>query len=622
MNIINVGDPRTISLLAGQTISVTTTGTITATCVSGLGLTAGSTIGRIHGSTVFGPYTVDGVLQLTATDRDGAYELIASGATVNNAAAGYIDEPSLAVLNRTGYISTKPKMTIAILGDSISEGTTARIPLPEADTGWFADCSAGGSTFLIAAHCAYGVTASTAVLIDWDGNRYMRAKVTADGYGPQVDVTGGGYFALQTGSGKYVFVKIRWRNIAAAQVYSFTNQAAGTLTWCRNFSGDFFGGALAAAGMHHHTILNYGIGGDWAADVLKRVGQVIARGPDAVLLMVGRNDAITSSDPSTSIIGILDALTAAGIYVLYADTISSGYTAGAQASAWVNSVNYLRATIPSRYAGMVDMVDMAIPYTLPTGAAGTALQNLPLFAQDAIHASIVGTWGSAAQIGSNALKARFPNAQFARRVSGADAYNASTNPKGNLIGVRASLTGSAGTLGTGVGVTTLNGLIPTNWTESQAAGTFNVITYTEPSNASPIARASGKPGNYWRMVATNTSGSAASRYLFCSLETAPVAGAYHRFGITLRLSGTTGLTSLEVFMSLGGVANLSPSLIKLGAATPLTSATLSDSGEMVLVSTPYKMPAGVGSAALYIQIGCATACGFTLDIADPWVALA
>ena len=75
MNIINVGDPRTISLLAGQTISVTTTGTITATCVSGLGLTAGATIGSIHGSTVFGSYSADGVIKLTATNRDGAYEL-------------------------------------------------------------------------------------------------------------------------------------------------------------------------------------------------------------------------------------------------------------------------------------------------------------------------------------------------------------------------------------------------------------------------------------------------------------------------------------------------------------------------------------------------------------------
>lgn len=567
-----------------------------------------ATISIPAGSTVF----------LSAEVADATYThdslVVAADST------GAIDTASAAALAASGVIATKSQMTIGILGDSIAEGMTARIPLPEADTGWFADCSAAASTFLIAAHCAYGCAGGAAVLVDWDGSRYMRAQVSADGYGAWVDVTGGGYFALPTGSGKYVFVKVRWRLRPAANTWSFTNQAVGTLTWCRQFSGDFFGGALMAANMQHHTILNYAIGGDWAADMLNRVDQVIAREPDAVLLMAGRNDAANSTDPSASLIGILDALTAAGIYVMYVDTIPNNYTAGAQVNAWIASMNYMRATIPTRYRGMVDMVDMALPYGSPTGAAGTALVDTNKFA-DNIHSSIVGTWGASAQIGANALRARFPNASWIRRVNGADAYNASTNPSGNMVGVRASLTGSTGTT-SATGVTTLTGSIPTNWSESQQTGTFATITYTEPSNASPVARGGNYPGNWWRMVATNTSGANAARYLYCNLESAPVAGSYHRFGITLRLTNATALRNLEVFLSLGGVSNLAPSLIKIGAATPIAAATLSDSGVMVLVSEPYKMPAGVASAQLYIQVGCATAGGFTLDIADPWVALA
>ena len=95
MNIINVGDPRTISLLAGQTISVTTTGTITATCVSGLGLTAGATIGSIHGSTVFGSYSADGVIKLTATNRDGAYELNTDTTATIKSVTGTTGQPVL-----------------------------------------------------------------------------------------------------------------------------------------------------------------------------------------------------------------------------------------------------------------------------------------------------------------------------------------------------------------------------------------------------------------------------------------------------------------------------------------------------------------------------------------------
>lgn len=75
MNIINVGDPKTIILTSGQSISATTTGNLLVECVSGLGLTAGSTIATLHGSANYGPYATDGVIRLTASVRDGAYEV-------------------------------------------------------------------------------------------------------------------------------------------------------------------------------------------------------------------------------------------------------------------------------------------------------------------------------------------------------------------------------------------------------------------------------------------------------------------------------------------------------------------------------------------------------------------
>lgn len=123
-----------------------------------------------------------------------------------------------------------------------------------------------------------------------------------------------------------------------------------------------------------------------------------------------------------------------------------------------------------------------------------------------------------------------------------------------------------------------------------------------------------------RMVATNSSGSTVSRYLYCDLETPPTAGLYYRIGITLRLSSATAMRSLRVFLSFGGVSNLSTSLIDIGASLPVNAATLSDSGVMVLVSEPYKIPVGVTSARLYIQSGCSNGGSYTLDIADPWVA--
>ena len=75
MNIVYLGAPITVNLFVGQTIAINTTGTVTVECVSGLGLTDGATIGSIHGSATYGPFSAVGVARITATVRDGAYEV-------------------------------------------------------------------------------------------------------------------------------------------------------------------------------------------------------------------------------------------------------------------------------------------------------------------------------------------------------------------------------------------------------------------------------------------------------------------------------------------------------------------------------------------------------------------
>lgn len=107
MNIVYLGAPITVNLSVGQTIAVNTNGTVTVECVSGLGLTDGATIGSIHGSATYGPFSAVGVARITATVRDGAYEvsdgqpipidtaLAASGQTV-------LDDASRAALLATG----------------------------------------------------------------------------------------------------------------------------------------------------------------------------------------------------------------------------------------------------------------------------------------------------------------------------------------------------------------------------------------------------------------------------------------------------------------------------------------------------------------------------------------
>ena len=118
MNIVYLGAPITVNLSVGQTIAINTTGTVTVECVSGLGLTAGATIGSIHGSATYGPFSSAGVARITATVRDGAYEvsdglpipidtaLAASGQTV-------LDDASKNALNVSGYGTLAAKISAA-----------------------------------------------------------------------------------------------------------------------------------------------------------------------------------------------------------------------------------------------------------------------------------------------------------------------------------------------------------------------------------------------------------------------------------------------------------------------------------------------------------------------------
>ena len=527
-----------------------------------------------------------------------------------------LDDASRAVLQASGAIVTRSVLKIAVLGDSISEGQTLRIPLPEFDSGWYSNATGISSTFLIGAICEQGCPANAPVAIDWDGVSKCRVQVNSDGYGPWVDVTGGGYFAAQSGTGYFVALKIRWRNRGAAQVFNGTNTAAGNRTLCRTFSGDFFGGALAAAGMMHNRIFNYAIGGDWAADVANRVGQVIALRPDLVMMMIGRNDLASGVDPTASIMATIDALVTAGIRVMYVDTIPNNY-AGGNVALWVNSVAAVRRAIRENYSASVDVVDMALPYGDPLGATGNALVYADLFS-DYIHTSIVGAYGKSAQIGADFLRRAFPSATWYRRSNGADVYNATTNPYGNMLGTRGSMVGTTGTIST-TGAPSATGQLPTGWVDSQASGTFSTLTYTAPQSGSPIAKPGNLPGYFTRMVAANTSGSNAQRYINIPFDSNPVIGGYYRMGLTVRLTNATGFNQFEIITQLVGAGYLVQAMAT-GASPSLATATLSDSGLMTIVSEPFKIPAGTTGASFYIRVGCATGGGFTLDIADPWFA--
>lgn len=132
MNIVNVGDPKNVSLAFGQSLSVSCDGTMVAEVVSGLGLTAGATISSTHGTGTVGPFSSAGVVKLTVTGRDGAYGL--------NVPADFPQEDLISASDPAALSASFPPAAnagkTATVGDSLyiaSDGLWRSLPAPAAN---------------------------------------------------------------------------------------------------------------------------------------------------------------------------------------------------------------------------------------------------------------------------------------------------------------------------------------------------------------------------------------------------------------------------------------------------------------------------------------------------------
>jgi lysophospholipase L1-like esterase len=250
--------------------------------------------------------------------------------------------------------------------------------------------------------------------------------------GPWVDITGGGFFALTSGTNsKTLFVAIRWRNRSALAAGSVTVTNSGnTYPYGRmGLSGLFSGGLMRSGLLINNKVMNYAIGGDTPADVLNRIGQVIALRPDAVLLMVGVNDL---TEAATVIPSIVLRLTSVGIRVILSPTLPRVLGTAPEVANLDAAISACRSLANG---SLVQVVDMSTPMRNPNNATGS-IECAAQYNVDEIHPSCVATLQRLADVLDPALRQAFPGIGQRRVVNATNAYNSSTNPRGNLIGAR------------------------------------------------------------------------------------------------------------------------------------------------------------------------------------------
>lgn len=460
------------------------------------------------------------------------------------------------------------------------------------------------------------------VSVEFDGDSRMRANVAGEGYGPWEDVAGGGFFHLASAGGqKGVVAVVRWRPNGSRPgpvVDTDTNGAerrVGTL----GFAGAMHG-ALLRRGVADLDVRNYGIGGDKTYNILDRIGQIEAWAPDVSLLLCGINN-YPDSNEIDDIRQIIQRLNAVGSYVVVGTILPSG-ASNPDATAAKRQADLVNRTLAlASDADLVcEVVNLFSGVSSPSASSGAALVNGDFFGADLVHPNINGCLTRLADALSPSFNRLFPG--FNRAVaSAANAFDATHNPMGNLLGASGVFAGTGGGVGSNPAAT---GSVAASWSQGAASGSFASVVSTAPADASPISRTDGVAGNWQRFVCANAGTGGANRVYFTNLtDPAFAAGRRVRVHLTIRISAATLVNSLDAALYVNDTGGNVIAKLMLGAdgnGTDMVSGTLTDSKALYLSTPEFVIPANVKTtgtiAFLQIACGCSQGGGYTLDMQD------
>ncbi|MEG0062998.1 MAG: GDSL-type esterase/lipase family protein [Pseudomonas sp.] len=206
--------------------------------------------------------------------------------------------------------------------------------------------------------------------------------------------------------------------------------------------------------VYFDSSLNFGFGGYDAAAILGKVGDVIARKPDIVLLESGGNDTNRNIATDTTIANIkatVEALVNAGIRVILCTIYPTAGTTNPVHLAAVAKLNQWITDAKFRY-NLVEVLDAYdVMFNNTTGLVKVG------YTYDTTHPAAFGCWHLGRKL-ADIIKQMVPVQRHLKLTSPYDQFNATDFKQGNHF-VNPRLTGTAGT-STGPGAT---GTIPTNW---------------------------------------------------------------------------------------------------------------------------------------------------------------
>jgi hypothetical protein len=217
-----------------------------------------------------------------------------------------------------------------------------------------------------------------------------------------------------------------------------------------------------------------------------QLSQAVASPAGSVVMLVSTNDQAAGWAASRSIAAIkpfVSSVVRSGKNLWIITELPRGPSNAFTAPQLVEH-NLVRAYLQSLSHPQITLID-----SYPTMAAANGIDFLAGLANDGVHPNIAGAF-ALADVMRPIITERFPVDPYA--FSALDLYNASTNPRGNLV-ANGEMSGTSGSLTAGI-------------TGSLATG-YNVVVANWTGLAGVLSKVSTATGDWQQLVITGNSGS-------------------------------------------------------------------------------------------------------------------
>ena len=307
----------------------------------------------------------------------------------------------------------------------------------------------------------------------------------------------------------------------------------------------------------------------------------------------------------------------AGAYVVVSTLLPIG-TLTVNTAQQLAAINTKILRLPVTNPGLfVEVFDANSLVSNPRVTSGATIFNAGEFDTNLIHPSLAAIMRLTPALSAVIKSQVTPHRPALTSIT--NAWHATYNPDGNLLGSAGKFIGSSGPKGANPVPT---GSVPSGWEdlEGGSASAWASVVYTSADDGGAFARTDGVPGNWSRLVCTTAGASGSARQMRYTVPNNFSAGKQYRLKGTVRISSTSYLKIFNVGLHLYSTAGRRVdvyALFNCGYAATALASQIADTGALYLTSDPVNIPADfTGLAYLNVQFTCGAGGSITLDLDD------